>query len=87
MFTAKDMANLIKETNECSNIDLWIENCLAYQFKASPKAYVYTSIVRVNNWSRQGFKEAMAERGFCVEYFNDQRDGDFYTITYPPQER
>ncbi|MCY1448080.1 hypothetical protein D9M71_647270 [compost metagenome] len=86
MFTAKDMANLINETNECANIDCWIENSLSAQFTANPKAFVATSILRVNKWTQKGFTDAMNKRGFSVEYVSDQRDGDFYTITYPPQE-
>lgn len=87
MFTAKDMANLINEANECANIDYWIEHSLSAQFTANPKAFVATSILRVNKWTQKGFTDAMNKRGFSVKYVSDQRDGDFYTVTYPPQER
>lgn len=87
MFTAKDMANLINETNECANIDYWIEHSLSAQFTASPKAFVATSILRVNKWTQRGFTDAMNKRGFSVQYMTDQRDGDYYIITYPPQGR
>lgn len=87
MFTAKDVAKLVKESDECPNIDYWIENSLVAQFMASPKAFVATSILRVNKWTGKGFNKAMEERGFHVAFQSDQRDGDYYSITYPPQER
>jgi hypothetical protein len=87
MFTAKDVAKLVKESEECPNIDFWIENSLVAQFMARPTATVATSILRVNKWSQKGFTKAMQERGFSVDYVSDQRDGDYYTITYPSQER
>lgn len=87
MFTAKDVAKFVKESDECSNIDFWIENSLVAQFTVNPQAYVASSILRVNKWTSKGFTKAMEERGFHVVFQSDQRDGDFYTITYPPQGR
>jgi len=87
MFTAKDVAKLVKENDECPNLDYFIENSLVKQFMASPKATVSAAILRVNNWTSKGFMFAMVQRGFNVAFVTDQRDGDFYTITYPPQER
>lgn len=87
MFTAKDMHKMIKETEDCPNIGYWLENSLAAQFMVKSFATVASSILRVNKWSHKGFLKAMEERGFSVQLFNDQRDGDFYTVKYPPQER
>jgi hypothetical protein len=88
MFTAKDLHNKIKEANECPAIDFWIENTLVGKFKTSPNnVTVDTGLLRVNSWTRLGFESAMSERGFSVQYVSDQRDGDYYTVTYPPQGR
>jgi len=87
MFTAKDVAKLIKENDECVAIDYWIENSLVAQFMESPRAFVGTAILRVNKWTGKGFTQAMEARGFSVSFQSDQRDGDYYLITYPPQER
>lgn len=87
MFTAKDIHILVKQSKKCDNIDYWIEYSLAEQFVKSPyKAFVAATILRINNWTQDGFIESMSERGFSVTFVTDQRDGDFYTITYPPQE-
>ena len=88
MFTAKDLHEQINKSNECPAIDFWIENTLVSKFKANPNNVTISSeILRVNDWTRTGFIQAMSERGFSVRYHSDQRDGDYYSITYPPQER
>lgn len=88
MFTAKDMDGFVKKTGECPNIDSWLENSLSVQFKAGKSsAYVADSIISANKWTRKGFEYAMGVRGFIVEYNSDQRDGDYYRVTYPPQGR
>lgn len=86
MFTAKDLHERIKQANECPTIDFWIENTLVDKFKANPNNVTLSSdVLRVNKWTRVGFIQAMSERGFAVRYTSDQRDGDYYTVTYPPQ--
>ena len=88
MFTAKYMDSKIKQTNECPAIDFWIENSLVNQFINNPQnVTVSVNVLKVNNWTRIGFMSAMVQRGFHVKCTTDQRDGDFYTITYPPQGR
>ncbi len=37
--------------------------------------------------NKGGFTKDLRIRGFNVEYKSDQRDGDYYEITFPPQER
>ena len=87
MFTAKDVDKIIRERNECNGLDVWIENHLVKQFINTPgKATVATNVVKSNGWTNMGFVESMSLRGFSVVVTSDQRDGDFYTITYPPQE-
>lgn len=86
MFTAKDLHEKIKQANECPAIDFWIEGTLVDRFKANPNNVTVSSdVLKVNNWTRAGFMYAMSERGFSVRYVSEQRDGDYYAITYPPQ--
>lgn len=88
MFTAKDLHNKIQESNECPQIDFWIENTLVDRFKSNPhNVTVAVSVLKVNNWTKTGFELSMNERGFHVKLVSDQRDGDYYSITYPPQSR
>lgn len=88
MFTAKDLHEKIKQSGECPNIDFWIEHTLVDKFKTNPNNVTIShSILNVNNWTRVGFIDAMNQRGFSVKHVPDQRDGDYYSITYPTQGR
>lgn len=87
MFTAKDMYLKLKSRNVCNGLDEWIEDNLYQKFiQYGNVAVVRTSDVGSRGWTKEGFINEMNDRGFYVEYKSDQRDGDFYTITYPPQE-
>lgn len=86
MFTAKDIDRIIRKSNECENLDIWIENHLVKQFLQNPdQASVAANVLKINDWTKQGFMDSISARGFSVTFVSDQRDGDFYTITYPPQ--
>lgn len=87
MFTAKDLHEKIKQSNEYSNIDFWIANTLVDKFKANPNnVTLYVDVLIINQWTHIGFIKAMSERGFSVRYVFAQAGGDYYSITYPPQE-
>jgi hypothetical protein len=88
MFTAKDMHNKLKSRNVCNGLDEWIEDILYKKFiQYGNAAVVMVSDIGSRGWVREGFVNEMNSRGFCVEYISDQRDGDYYRVSYPPQER
>lgn len=88
MFTAKDMHNKLKSLEECSGIDEWVEDVLYKEFiRFGSYATISIATIGRNGWNKNGFTLEMRKRGFSLEYKSDQRDGDYYTITYPPQER
>lgn len=87
MFTAKDMHKKLKELDVCEGIDAWIETSLyGYFVQYGKTAIVSYRTVQQHGWNEKGFTKEMAIRGFHVKYKSDQRDGDYYEITYPPQE-
>lgn len=87
MFTAKDMHNKLKMLDHCEGLDQWIETALYRAFvQYGNPAIIYTSEITKESWNRTGFLKEMAARGFSLEYKSDQRDGDYYQITFPPQE-
>lgn len=88
MFTAKDMEDKLESRNTCNGIDEWIEDILYKKFIQYGKcAIVVTSETGARGWGREGFIREMNLRGFHVKYTSDQRDGDYYEITFPPQSR
>lgn len=88
MFTAKDMHNKLKMLDDCQGLDKWVETTLYNKFiQYGHPAIIDTSEITKQGWNNSGFTLEMRKRGFSLEYKSDQRDGDFYTITYPPQER
>lgn len=87
MFTAKDMSNKLKELDVCEGIDDWIETGLYNAFIQFGKvATVSSRTVQQHGWNKNGFTKEMRIRGFHVECKSDQRDGDYYQISFPPQE-
>lgn len=89
MFTASDMENKLKQSQVCHGIDAWIENDLFNKFESRSKssAYINVSVIGNMGWKREAFTNEMNLRGFIVDFTTDQRDGDFYTISFPPQTR
>lgn len=87
MFTAKDVDSFINKTDECDGLDSWIEDSLVWQFKHGKIVHISAYEIRARGWLYGCFEYAMGVRGFIVEYNSDQRDGDYYRVTYPPQER
>jgi len=87
MFTAKDMHDKLQQLNVCKGIDEWIETTLYDAFVKSNSAWISSYQIDRNDWTKNGFISEMSSRGFSVEYVSDQRDGDNYRITFPPQER
>lgn len=87
MFTAKDMYLKLQSRNTCNGLDEWIEDVLYKKFiQFGNAAVVYPSDIGSRGWTKEGFTTEMSNRGFYVEYKSDQRDGDYYRITFPPQE-
>lgn len=90
MFTAKDMQAKLEEAEECIGLDQWLQTWLFKKFSEFNKRYTTVGVSHLfttMGWSEKGFKEQMAKRGFSVVRCSDQRDGDYYEITFPPQER
>ena len=88
MFTAKDIANKLKMLDDCQGIDKWVETTLYNKFiQYGHPAIIDNSEITKQGWNKVGFWKEMAARGFSLEYKSDQRDGDYYRITFPPQER
>lgn len=85
MFTASDVRKRLKEINLCEGIDEWIESVLVY--KLAEKRTVTISD-RVIKWKKESFIVSMRQRGFCVEYYCEDRPcgGCWYEITLPPGE-
>lgn len=88
MFTAEDMETKLDKLNHCEGIDVWIETDLYNKFVRFGKVVTLsTSELNKLGWSKSGFTLEMRIRGFSVVYRSDQRDGDYYEITFPPQGR
>lgn len=88
MFTAKDMYKKLQSRNVCNGLDEWIEDILYKKFiQYGNCAVVTVSDIGSRGWTKEGFTIEINMRGFSVEYKSDQRDGDYYRISYPPQER
>lgn len=88
MFTAKDLHNKLKSLEECHGLDEWIEDVLYKEFiRFEIYAIISTTTIGRNGWNKNGFTSEMRKRGFSLDYKSDQRDGDYYIITFPPQER
>lgn len=87
MFTAKDMHKKLKALDVCEGIDAWIEEDLYKAFNRFGRvATVNPYVIGQYGWSKKGFIQELSIRGFHVEHKLDQKDGDYYEITYPPQE-
>lgn len=88
MFTAKDMHEKRQALNICHGIDDWIELELYKAFvQYGDPAIVYSSELGSMGWAKVGFIRSLNLRGFDVQFHTSQKDGDYYKITYPPQER
>lgn len=88
MFTAKDMETKLDKLNKCEFIDEWISTDLYNKFVRYGKVVTLsTNELNKLGWSKSGFTLEMRIRGFSVVYRSDQRDGDYYEITFTPQSR
>lgn len=88
MFTAKDMAAKLKTLDECEGLDHWIETVLYIKFiQYGHPAIVDSYEITKAGWNNNGWTNEMRKRGFSLEYQTNQREGDYYRVTYPPQER
>lgn len=75
MITASDILEKLENSNQCPEIDKWIEDVLVRRFlHANARTVdIYSDILRAFNWSNDGFIKAMTVRGFHVEYYCDDR--------------
>lgn len=88
MFTAKDMAAKLQQEQVCVGIDNWLQTFLFKKFSEFNKQYTTVGVTHLftsMGWSESAFTNEMAKRGFSVKRCSDQRDGDYYEITFPPQ--
>lgn len=87
MFTAAKVIERIEESDNIDGLDKWIENYLCKKFVENDgkSLSLQPSQTKQQGWKRNAFMNAMKERGFIIQFYSDQRDGEYYVISLPVQ--
>lgn len=86
MFTATKVLARIEESDNIDGLDKWLENYLCKKFVESDGCAVTATPAQIKQqgWKHKAFIKAMKERGFLVQLYSEQREGDHYLIHLLP---
>lgn len=86
MFTSAKVIARIEESDNINGLDRWLENYLCKKFVESDgnAITIPPAQIKQQGWKHKAFINAMKERGFIVQFYSDQRDGEYYLVHLTP---